>query len=138
MAIHQHMYRDHHGRRQCCANCALPKHHRAVGQHRQRLDHSSCCQQWQLHNACGIASLALSQTAFVCSEVGANTEILTVTDVNGNSTRARQPSRFRTTSRQWLSVRTLRCSSTTRAMPQSLLRRSTTVRMTLAEFNRWH
>ena len=37
-------------------------------------------------DACGIASLALSQTAFVCSEVGANTEILTVTDVNGNST----------------------------------------------------
>ncbi len=37
-------------------------------------------------DACGIQSLALSQTAFVCSEVGANTEILTVTDVNGNST----------------------------------------------------
>ncbi|MBK9453147.1 MAG: hypothetical protein IPN95_27865 [Bacteroidetes bacterium] len=35
---------------------------------------------------CAIATLALSQTAFVCSEVGANTEILTVTDVNGNST----------------------------------------------------
>jgi hypothetical protein len=35
---------------------------------------------------CAIASLALSQTAFVCSEVGANTEVLTVTDVNGNST----------------------------------------------------
>jgi hypothetical protein len=33
---------------------------------------------------CAIASLALSQTAFVCSEVGANTETLTVTDVNGN------------------------------------------------------
>jgi hypothetical protein len=27
----------------------------------------------------------LSQSAFVCAEVGANTEILTVTDVNGNS-----------------------------------------------------
>jgi hypothetical protein len=37
-------------------------------------------------DACGIASLALSQTAFVCSEVGANTETLTVTDVNGNIT----------------------------------------------------
>ncbi len=37
-------------------------------------------------DACGIQSLALSQTAFVCSEVGANTEVLTVTDVNGNST----------------------------------------------------
>jgi hypothetical protein len=35
---------------------------------------------------CAIASLGLSQTAFVCSEVGANTEVLTVTDVNGNST----------------------------------------------------
>jgi uncharacterized protein YrzB (UPF0473 family) len=35
---------------------------------------------------CAIATLALSQTTFVCSEVGANTEILTVTDVNGNST----------------------------------------------------
>ena len=35
-------------------------------------------------DACGIASLALSQTSFVCSEVGANNETLTVTDVNGN------------------------------------------------------
>jgi hypothetical protein len=34
---------------------------------------------------CAIASLVLSQTAFFCSEVGANTEVLTVTDVNGNS-----------------------------------------------------
>jgi hypothetical protein len=33
---------------------------------------------------CAIASLVLSQTAFVCLEVGANTETLTVTDVNGN------------------------------------------------------
>jgi hypothetical protein len=32
-------------------------------------------------DACGIASLVLSQTAFVCSEVGANVETLTVTDV---------------------------------------------------------
>jgi hypothetical protein len=38
------------------------------------------------NDACGIASLALSQTSFVCSEVGANAEILTVTDVNGNLT----------------------------------------------------
>jgi uncharacterized protein YrzB (UPF0473 family) len=37
-------------------------------------------------DACGIANLVLSQTAFVCSEVGANTETLTVTDVNGNVT----------------------------------------------------
>jgi hypothetical protein len=36
-------------------------------------------------DACGIQSLTLSQTAFVCAEVGANTEVLTVTDVNGNS-----------------------------------------------------
>ncbi|MBK9452410.1 MAG: gliding motility-associated C-terminal domain-containing protein, partial [Bacteroidetes bacterium] len=35
---------------------------------------------------CAIASLSLSQSAFVCAEVGANTEVLTVTDVNGNST----------------------------------------------------
>ena len=35
-------------------------------------------------DACGIASMVLSQTAFNCSEVGANTETLTVTDVNGN------------------------------------------------------
>ena len=38
------------------------------------------------NDACGIQSLALSQTAFVCSDVGANTELLTVTDVNGNTT----------------------------------------------------
>ena len=36
-------------------------------------------------DACGIASLALSQTAFDCSHVGANTVTLTVVDVNGNS-----------------------------------------------------
>ena len=35
-------------------------------------------------DACGISSMTLSQTAFVCSEVGANPEVLTVTDVNGN------------------------------------------------------
>ncbi len=38
------------------------------------------------NDACGIQSLVLSQTAFVCSEVGANTEVLTVTDVNNNVT----------------------------------------------------
>ncbi|HEX2900098.1 MAG TPA: HYR domain-containing protein, partial [Bacteroidia bacterium] len=37
-------------------------------------------------DACGIGNMSLSQSAFVCSEVGANTEVLTVTDVNGNST----------------------------------------------------
>jgi hypothetical protein len=36
-------------------------------------------------DACGLANLALSQTIFGCSEVGPNTEILTVTDVNGNT-----------------------------------------------------
>ena len=36
-------------------------------------------------DACGIASLALSQTAFTCANVGANPVTLTVTDVNGNS-----------------------------------------------------
>jgi len=36
-------------------------------------------------DACGIQSLALSQTAFNCNQVGANTVVLTVTDVNGNT-----------------------------------------------------
>ncbi|WP_421947777.1 HYR domain-containing protein [Phaeodactylibacter xiamenensis] len=36
-------------------------------------------------DACGILSLSLSQTSFDCSEVGPNTETLTVTDVNGNT-----------------------------------------------------
>ncbi|KGE86601.1 hypothetical protein IX84_20855 [Phaeodactylibacter xiamenensis] len=35
-------------------------------------------------DACGVASLSLSQTSFGCAEVGANAETLTVTDVNGN------------------------------------------------------
>ncbi len=34
---------------------------------------------------CGISSLALSQTSFDCSHVGANNVTLTVNDVNGNS-----------------------------------------------------
>lgn len=37
------------------------------------------------NDACGIQSLALSQTAFVCSEAGANTVTLTVTDNSGNA-----------------------------------------------------
>jgi hypothetical protein len=37
---------------------------------------------------CGIASMTLSQTSFVCSEVGANQETLTIVDVNGNSNSA--------------------------------------------------
>jgi hypothetical protein len=35
-------------------------------------------------DACGIASLALSQTSFGCAEVGGNSVTLTVTDNNGN------------------------------------------------------
>ncbi|MES2382753.1 MAG: HYR domain-containing protein, partial [Bacteroidota bacterium] len=35
-------------------------------------------------DACGVATVALSQTAFTCSNTGANTVTLTVTDVNGN------------------------------------------------------
>ncbi|MDH5397352.1 MAG: HYR domain-containing protein [Cyclobacteriaceae bacterium] len=35
-------------------------------------------------DACGIASLALDTEAFTCTNVGPNTVILTVTDVNGN------------------------------------------------------
>jgi hypothetical protein len=36
------------------------------------------------NDACGIASLTLSKTAFDCSNVGSNNVTLTVTDVNGN------------------------------------------------------
>ncbi|WP_449353858.1 Ig-like domain-containing protein [Algoriphagus lacus] len=36
-------------------------------------------------DACGIASLTLSKSTFDCSNIGANTVTLTVTDVNGNS-----------------------------------------------------
>ena len=34
---------------------------------------------------CGIQSLSLSQTTFDCSDVGINSDTLTVTDVNGNT-----------------------------------------------------
>ena len=34
---------------------------------------------------CGIASLSLSQSSFICTDIGANTVTLTVTDVNSNS-----------------------------------------------------
>ena len=37
------------------------------------------------HDACGIAGLALSQTDFDCSNIGANQVTLTVTDNNGNT-----------------------------------------------------
>jgi|GEM_PF-2251314 len=37
---------------------------------------------------CAVATLALSKTSFDCSNVGANTVTLTVTDVNGNSSTA--------------------------------------------------
>jgi predicted extracellular nuclease len=36
-------------------------------------------------DACGIASMSLSQTSFNCSNLGSNNVILTVTDNNGNS-----------------------------------------------------
>src|SRR5204862_7706168 len=36
-------------------------------------------------DACGIASLSLDKTNFDCSNIGANTVTLTVTDNNGNS-----------------------------------------------------
>ena len=36
------------------------------------------------HDNCGIASLSVSPNTFTCSNVGANTVTLTVTDVNGN------------------------------------------------------
>ncbi|MFN8236934.1 MAG: HYR domain-containing protein [Chitinophagales bacterium] len=36
-------------------------------------------------DACGVQSLSLSQTTFTCANVGANAVVLTVTDVNGNS-----------------------------------------------------
>src|SRR5204862_740012 len=37
-------------------------------------------------DACGIASLSLTQTNFDCANIGTNTVTLTVTDNNGNST----------------------------------------------------
>jgi hypothetical protein len=36
------------------------------------------------NDACGVASVTLSQTAFECGELGGNAVTLTVTDVNGN------------------------------------------------------
>ncbi|MEZ4893288.1 MAG: hypothetical protein R2778_09765 [Saprospiraceae bacterium] len=36
------------------------------------------------NDACGVQSLALSQTAYLCEHLGTNTVTLTVTDVNGN------------------------------------------------------
>ncbi|MBK13027.1 MAG: hypothetical protein CL849_05790, partial [Crocinitomicaceae bacterium] len=40
------------------------------------------------NDACGIAGMSLSQTAFDCSHVGPNAVTLTVTDVNGNESEA--------------------------------------------------
>ena len=39
-------------------------------------------------DACGIASLGIDVSSFTCSEVGGNAVVLTVTDVNGNSSTA--------------------------------------------------
>ncbi|MCG8326875.1 MAG: HYR domain-containing protein [Chitinophagales bacterium] len=36
-------------------------------------------------DVCGIGNISLSQTDFNCNDVGANSETLTVTDINGNS-----------------------------------------------------
>jgi uncharacterized protein YrzB (UPF0473 family) len=82
---HKHMLRQRDDRRQRRPNRGLPKRHRPVGQYWKRFDYCGGSQQWQLRQLCDCI-VGLSQTAFVCSEVGANTEILTVTDVNGNST----------------------------------------------------
>jgi len=37
------------------------------------------------NDACGVASIAVSQTSFDCTDLGDNTVTLTVTDVNGNT-----------------------------------------------------
>lgn len=37
---------------------------------------------------CGIASMSIDKSAFTCADLGANTVMLTVTDVNGNSSSA--------------------------------------------------
>ncbi len=39
-------------------------------------------------DACGITSMSVSSSSFTCADVGTNTVILTVTDVNGNSNTA--------------------------------------------------
>jgi hypothetical protein len=39
-------------------------------------------------DACGIASMSVSPSSFTCTDLGANTVTLTVTDVNGNSSTA--------------------------------------------------
>ncbi|MBK9453072.1 MAG: HYR domain-containing protein [Bacteroidetes bacterium] len=50
-------------------------------------------------DACGIATTTLNNSSFTCANVGANTVILTVTDVNGNSSLFGSV-RFRTTLRR--------------------------------------
>jgi hypothetical protein len=47
--------------------------------------HSFAGQQWFESDACGIQSLALNITTFNCANVNGNTVILTVTDVNSNT-----------------------------------------------------
>jgi hypothetical protein len=84
--------RDH--RRQRRPNRGLPKRHGAIGQYWKWFDNCSGRQQRQLRQLCDCI-LGPEPNAFVCSEVGANTEILTVTDVNGNSTTCTQCSRNR-------------------------------------------
>ncbi len=41
--------------------------------------------EWWQHDACGIASYDLDIDTFDCSNIGDNTVVLTVTDVNGNT-----------------------------------------------------
>ncbi|MBK9329260.1 MAG: hypothetical protein IPM95_08085 [Sphingobacteriales bacterium] len=59
-----------------------------TGQYRQRRTTAAAVDNGS-SDACGI-SLALSKTTFNCGNVGANAVVLTVTDVNGNTSTAAQ------------------------------------------------
>jgi hypothetical protein len=63
----------------------LPEHYRAIGQHWKWINTASAVNNGS-NDACGIQSLALSHHRIQLRECQcANTEILTVTDVNGNT-----------------------------------------------------
>jgi hypothetical protein len=83
MAIRQRVLDDHHGRGQCRASCCLPEHYGAARQLGQC--HITLRRSTTVHDACGIQSLALNITTFNCANVNGNTVILTVTDVNSNT-----------------------------------------------------
>jgi hypothetical protein len=85
---------------------------------------------------CTIASMVLSQTSFVCAEVGANTEILTVTDVNGNSATCSTIVTVLDTVRPIATCQniTVQLNNTGTVRPQP--RRSTTAHPMLAAFSR--